>query len=181
MNSGEVAKMTNQKQSIQVTPKNFKSPSDMTLYSPGLRKATENEVNLIDKISNFVEGVRLDSNKSARDRTQMKQSQVKSGGDTRKIKRSDRSTDYLATPRCSHEPDDNEQSSQLTDQLLMQAEKFKARVEAPKGMPFSQMLMPYDYEQLRSKFIRPEGLAPLNSEIMFLRNFDQDDEFFPCY
>ena len=38
--------------------------------------------------------------------------------------------------------------------------------------------MPYDYDKLRSKFVRPEGLAPLDSEILFLRNFDQDYEFF---
>ena len=40
------------------------------------------------------------------------------------------------------------------------------------------MLMPYDYEKLRSKFVKPEGLGPIDSEILFLRNFDQDDEFF---
>ena len=99
--------------------------------------------------------------------------------------------------------------------MLIQAEKFKARIEVPKGMPnlsnlnnlpnlqqdmecqsvssnhrvenrrifrnvndFMDMMMPYDYDKLRSKFVKPEGLAPLDSEILFLRNFDQDDEFF---
>ena len=38
--------------------------------------------------------------------------------------------------------------------------------------------MPYDYEKLRSKFIKPDGLDRLDGEIMFLKNFDQDDEFF---
>ena len=38
--------------------------------------------------------------------------------------------------------------------------------------------MPYDYDKLRSKLIKPEGLAPIDNEILFLRNFDQDDEFF---
>ena len=67
----------------------------------------------------------------------------------------------------------------VADQLLLQAEKFKARVEAPKGsQSFPDMLLPYDYEQLRSKFVKPEGLAPIDREIMFLRNFDQNDEFF---
>ena len=65
----------------------------------------------------------------------------------------------------------------ITDQLLLQVEKFKAKVEAPKGK-FTDLLLPYDYDRLRSKFVRPEGLAPINSEIRFLRNFDQDDEFF---
>ena len=68
-------------------------------------------------------------------------------------------------------------NDQVADQLLVQAEKFKARVEAPKGN-FSDMLIPYDYDGLRSRFVRPEGLAPIDSEILFLRNLDQDDEFF---
>ena len=38
--------------------------------------------------------------------------------------------------------------------------------------------MPYDYDKLRTRFVKPDGLAPLDSEILFLRNFDQDDEFF---
>ena len=38
--------------------------------------------------------------------------------------------------------------------------------------------MPYDYEQLRSRFVKPEGLASIDNEILFLCNFDQDDEFF---
>ena len=69
----------------------------------------------------------------------------------------------------------------VADQLIVQAECFKAKVEAPKGnfnTSYSDMLMPYDYEKLRTKFVKPEGLAPLDKEILFLRNFDQDDEFF---
>ena len=43
---------------------NCKSPSDTTLYSPGLRMANVNsndEISIIDKISNFVENIRIDS------------------------------------------------------------------------------------------------------------------------
>ena len=65
----------------------------------------------------------------------------------------------------------------MMDQLLVQAEKFKAKIEAPKGN-FTDMLMPYGYEKLKSHFVKPEGLAPIDSEILFLRNFNQDDEFF---
>ena len=78
----------------------------------------------------------------------------------------------------------------VTDQLLVQAEHFHARVEAPKGMSstvnqqehrsarYSDILMPYDYEKLCNKFVHDDGLAPIDSEILFLWNFDQDDEFF---
>ena len=67
------------------------------------------------------------------------------------------------------------------DQLIVQAEGFKAKIEAPKGnnqCSFNEMLLPYDYDKLRNKFIKPEGLAPLDSEILLLCNFDQDAEFF---
>ena len=84
--------------------------------------------------------------------------------------------------------DNEEEDSRVTDQLLLQAEKFKARVEAPKGYgnnhsysssgSFNNMIMPYNYDKLRSKFVSLEGLGPIDNEILFLRNFDQDDEFF---
>ena len=67
----------------------------------------------------------------------------------------------------------------VADQLIVQAEKFKVKIEVPKGRSnYSDMLMPYDYDKHRNKFVKPDGLAPIDSEILFLRNFDQDDEFF---
>ena len=186
-----------------------KSPSDTTLYSPGLRKASQNDIALIEKISNFVESIRLDSNKAATSRTQTPV------GDVRRIEHAttgssgnrDHHRHELAYPSTSkqgggdHERGgdrDHVQERQsrerdrelvdpgrITDQLLVQAERFKGKVEAPKGMvnniignTYSDMLMPYDYDKLWSKFVRPEGLAPIDSAILFLRNFDQDDEFF---
>ena len=43
----------------------FKSPSDMTIYSPGLRKASSqnDDTLIIEKISDFVENIRLNSNR----------------------------------------------------------------------------------------------------------------------
>ena len=180
-------------------PKLFKSPSDMTLYSPGLRRANSNEINIIDKISNFVENIRLDTNKSNRDfqSAQHDKPGSSSGCDTRRV-------ESISTPRTTRRPSggysgspgaaigndhdhnhtplasgmDPERMERATDHLLTQAEKFKARIEAPKGNNYTNMLMPYDYDRLRSKFVRPEGLAPIDSEILFLHNFDQDDEFF---
>ena len=65
-------------------------------------------------------------------------------GDVRRVehnKRSHKDADYKEQP----EPD------RMADQLIMQAEKFKARIEAPKGK-ISDMLMPYDYDKLRTNF-----------------------------
>ena len=74
--------------------------------------------------------------------------------------------------------DSSPDPDRVANQLLVQVEKFKARVEAPKGKySFGELLMPYDYDRLRSKFVKPEGLAPIDNKILFLRNFDQDNEF----
>ena len=63
-----------------------------------------------------------------------------------------------------------------TNQLSVQAKRFKAQVEAPKGNS-SDLIMPYDYDKLWSTFVKPEGLAPLDNEILFLCNFDHENEF----
>ena len=42
-------------------PSAIKSPSDTTIYSPGLRKMSNEDVSLIKKISQFVESIRIDS------------------------------------------------------------------------------------------------------------------------
>ena len=169
----------------------IKSPSDTTLYSPGLRRANvdthvnlaaianDNESDLIEKISNFVEHIRIGNRQSyARG-----SSQATGSGDNNK-------NTPLDKRRVEHRADRDkdisspDRTQQATDQLLLQAEKFKARVEAPKGTYLASSsnntgnLMPYDYDKLREKFITNEGLGPIDSEILFLRNFDQDDEFF---
>ena len=98
--------------------------------------------------------------------------------DVRRVEHSSRRESEKHAQLRSPHPD------RIADQLIVQAEKFKAKIEAPKGNGnysngnYSSLLMPYDYEKLRDKFVKPDGLAPIDSEILFLRNFDQDDEFF---
>ena len=177
-----------------------KSPSDTTLYSPGLRKTNDNaEAAIIDKISDFVENICLDNNRKERRSgfesahssaaghssvsVRISSQQHRSpGDDVRRIEPRHYSNIVDVTPTRktgqSVGGGDRELTNKIADQLLVQAERFKACAEAPKGRNFDDILMPYDYEKLRSKFIRPEGLAPLDNEILFLHNFDQDDEFF---
>ena len=104
---------------------------------------------------------------------------VRTSGNSAKIPRIQVAVAASPGGRDFHDATQNEENDTLaekaTDQLLLQAEKFKARVEAPKGM---YNVMPYDYDRLRSKFVTDNGLGPIDSEIMILRNFDQDDEFF---
>ena len=157
----------------------IKSPSDTTLYSPGLRKANNyanGETNAIEKISTFVDNMRItqhsgDARSTSRNRSAEERFPNNNLQDTR---RSTTAT-YDRDSGSSKQPASVD-SEKTTDQLLVQAEKFKARVEAPEGR--SNLIMPYDYEELRSKFITEEGLGPIDNEILFLRIFDQDDEFF---
>ena len=152
----------------------FKSPSDTNIYSPGLRK-TNDESNIIDKISNFVESIRLDSRGSRRiDRDHDNGVPLQGSSDTRCIESRDCDQEQPNRDRSrgQHSQACNDSSpDRIADQLLVQAERFRAKVEAPKGN-YSDMIMPYDYEKLRSKFVKPEGLGPIDNEILFLRNFD---------
>ena len=171
-----------------------KSPSDTTLYSPGLRKIGMNPSNLtsnlktIDDISNFVDGIRI-STEVAQTSSNSKRSHGQQSGGRNVFPNeiattSDGGHSSTSAKRRSvdarivMQDTDRNMTDRNTDQLLLQAEKFKAKVDAPKGRCQNSLLMPYDYDQLRSKFVTDEGLGPIDNEIMFLRNFDQDDEFF---
>ena len=193
----------------------IKSPSDTTLYSPGLRLIKDNQVNLprirqddqqplargvnvrngsnytpntlqnvrvtdnqdvmIENISNIVYNIRISVD------------QASTSGQTKSTRPNrDEPAPSTSASRKSggtnsgYNTDSANSTERCTDQLLLQAEKFKARVEAPKGRNtmINSLLMPYDYEQLRTKIVTDEGLGPIDREILFLRNFDQDDEFF---
>ena len=52
-------KMANYSNMVK-SPNLVKSPSDTTIYTPGLRRISNEDVSLIEKISNFVESIRLD-------------------------------------------------------------------------------------------------------------------------
>ena len=186
-----------------------KSPSDTTLYAPGLRKINPSpnhdnhdgflrnftrqsdkqnvETSMIDKISRFVDNIRITSERNNTGRQRSPVRAPPGSGDVRVIEENNGpSTSSSASRRTGtgqSGPNDGFEADtdQTTDQLLLQAEKFRARVEAPKGKSLSRnqsLLMPYDYERLKSRFVTDQGLLPIDNEILFLRNFDQDDEFF---
>ena len=180
----------------------IKSPSDTTLYTPALKRGDmtqlENGINAIEKISNFVESIRIDGNSGRSDDRDKRRTDDRLNSKRRLTETpstSGRQHPAKQSFHDAHQKEQNEEDAERTaDHLILQAEKFKARVEAPKGMNDlngvramngmlnergkTNMLMPYDYEQLRTRFVTDEGLAPIDSEILFLRNFDQDDEFF---
>ena len=122
----------------------FKSPSDITIYSPGLCRINQEEVNIIDKISNFVEKIQLDSN-----RTSLRPSwtiDADEGRDVRRVEMSGKMPQFQSSPSIRGKdltPVDGEvattsratddQLGRVTEQQVLQAEKFKAKVKALKG------------------------------------------------
>ena len=146
------------------THKMLKSPSDTTLYSPGLMRAGCTDINnhtVIEKISNFVDNIRLDS---GRDGSNSAKSRHQSAANS--------ATRHTQQPQqrqpVLREDNPDTDGEGVTEQLLLQAEKFKARVEAPRGESrdeYCNMIMPYDYERVKSKFVTDQGLGPIDREI----------------
>ena len=154
----------------------IKSPSDSTLYTPALQRVNNAKQadDLLNKISNFVEGIRIEQGHSS------------SEDEVTNAKAKSPEPEASGTNR-----EEMERARQLTDDLILQSEQFKANVVAPQGMEqhiflqrnnFMQdsfnFMNPLNNISMRNKFIMPNGLAPVNQEIQWLRNFDQDDEFF---
>ena len=137
-----------------------KSPSDTTLYTPALRKVTQDNA-IIDKISTFVESTRMDS----------------SGGDCHRSRELSRSRTRSRSPDRNvpehnvmvrqRSEDNGTQARGMADNIILQAEKFRAEVMAPKGEnPLGDSI---DFNL--PKFETPE-------EVKFKHMFDNDDDFF---
>ena len=144
-----------------------KSPSDSTLYTPALKLLkqqgntvlkgpqivanTSENVNpvlngpsndtesegIIEKISNFVDNMRIESARKSNKR------------DRRRSHSGDRDD---SPPRRQ---DREEAAREVTDRIILESEKFKAQLVAPKGMP-----------------------SRIDSSIELLRKLDNDDDFF---
>ena len=138
------------------------------------------DVTLIEKISNFEKSICLDNNRTKLPNGSLSIPESEDRDVCRVEHKNGRTSGQMNHLFSREKEQSRAEPDLVADQLLMQAEKFKARVEAPKGdfVNYSDIIMPYDYDKLRSKFVIPEGLAPIDREIMFLRNFDQDNEFF---
>ena len=125
-------------------PKPFKSPSDTTIYSPGLRKANTtlcNEDNaLINKITNFVESICISSlgNSKGEGHHRTNDGSTCTTPDSRRVVDHHRlHTDEGETSLVAEE-----EANKTSDQLLVQAECFKAWVEAPKCTGNKTMVFP---------------------------------------
>ena len=133
----------------------MKSLSESTLFVPAFTKMSkESKVNqIIEKISDFVESIRMDSNHSTLQRLGTPRSQRE---------KSKEEEDWRGTPIQGTSKDQSKSTSRKhiagkkADKLVINAEKIKANLLAPQGM------LPINIDQ----------------NIELLRNLDSDDDFF---
>ena len=129
----------------------MKSPSDTTIYTPALKRAVieQNDSNgrfrspqiennrLVKQISSFVENIRISEERKQQQATQKTRYDRPERGDAANRRESPQ-------PGCSKQDDDELQdednnvrrtpeAQKVADRILINAEKFKASVEAPKG------------------------------------------------
>ena len=156
-----------------------KSPSDSTLYTPALKllkqqgntvlKGPVNNIGtsenanrvlngpsndtdseeVIEKISNFVDSMRIESSRKSNKRDRRRSNSGYSD---------DQSQSQSQSP--PRRQDREEVAREVTDHIILESEKFKAQLVAPKGMP-----------------------SRIDSNIELLRKLDNDDDFFhtPCH
>ena len=118
----------------------IKSPSDTTIYAPALMRGKSNNTDeIIDKISDFVEGIQIQGRRD--------QGSVTPQGRPRTTDSAPRSDRSAVT-----------QARDLAERTIVEAEKFKAQIAAPKGLEF-----------LFDKFKNERDIQRL---------LDTDDEFF---
>ena len=116
---------------IQKTTSPFKSPSDTMIYAPMLNRVAESERNeneLIDKISNFVEGIRLQTSR----RRDSDQSTPRSSSHRNRVEhRPDQDRDRSPQAGTSREDPHGVRKE------IREAEQFKPSAEPPRGMMFN--------------------------------------------
>ena len=154
----------------------IKSLSDSTLYTPAIQKAGKirHTDELFNKISGFVESIRLESKAGGSGGDQ--QIPGTSGSSRQSAEINDDIEDDKLEPE-TEEQKEMRLAREKADKLILQSEHFKVTVSAPKGL--IEFPYPMDFQSIKDRFITSEGgLAPVNEEIQWLCNFDQDNEFF---
>ena len=150
---------------------NMKSPSDTTVYAPGLRKLSERNscgnCGMIDKISNFVESVRLEEMERVRHPTAtLGVWWMALRNHNREPSGEDRST------KGNHEPPVAAEARARADKLILDAERFKASISAPQGNVYGNPL-----------FVNQQNLPGGDGMNMFTNSqcnslLEGDDDFF---
>ena len=134
-----------------------------TVYTPALKQIEAH--NAIDQISNFVEEIWIENSRQS----------SPAHHDKRRVIEDNHANKSPRVPDWQHKSQeelDIEAANKRADDILIQAEQFKATLTAPKGK--------LSYEKLREEFLATDkvGLKPISQDIWFLCNLDNDDEFF---
>ena len=158
---------SNSTQKQGVTNTNIiKSPSDTTLYTPALKKGID-KLNLIDRISDFVEGIRLETTGS-------------NGGQRSLI---DNRRDDMQPRSVVNKDAQEAEILPSTPRVLMQPTRVEPSTsrakEGDNTTPLPDKFI-LDAERLKASLVAPAGLFPgkIDSNIKLLRNLDNDDDFF---
>ena len=94
----------------------MKSPSDTTIYKPALMKGASESNEIINKISNFVEGIRIQSSSRKQTPDQRGSHKVRD-----EAARTSKEMGYDASPSTSAE-------QEAAEKVLIDAEQFKAKL-----------------------------------------------------
>ena len=113
----------------------IKSPSDTTLYTPALKKLNPGmgDNDLIERISNFVEGIRMETTTDRKGSTRPNQDR----------------NDIEPTEQGFMEEQQSE--ADKTKHFIVEAEQFKASVEPPKGKEELEILFRKYQEKLEAE------------------------------
>ena len=156
-----------------------KSPSDMTIYAAALKKTPNNCIGqvgnlgnqgsndsvMINKISNFIQGIRIDS--SRKSPGQQQQPIIPSDED---LLAAGNSGD-LPGVMMSQEDLDMEEVRKTAEKIIVKAEQFKASVVPPQPGTYNDQLQKFEL----SKF---NNFDELMDKIKGSIVEDQDDKFF---
>ena len=142
----------------------IKSPSDTTIYAPGLNKLQRND-NMIDKISNFVETVRLEMTQG--DRSPMVQRDEPQPGTSRDDDLSPQAREALDT----------------SNRLILDSERLKATVNLPRGKDYVNTSYERNYDNQAPITGKSNGqgdgtLVFPASQCLPTMDKDNDDDFF---
>ena len=173
--TGKVTKVnakTNNKAS-KIKPTTIKSPSDSTLYTLALKKAPivsrenlpiDNKDNVINKISQFVENITMDSEKNEykrwRESTDVSQERGKS-----------------TSSQCSYETRNEEDSVEYDARKVEKQQRRMPNEDEARNLADKLVL---DSEQFKASLVALQGMLPItiDKNIELLRKLDNDDNFF---
>ena len=149
-------------QSHENSRRMVKSPSDTTLYTPAVRKTTTPDNGVIDRISNFVENIQIQT-AAATNRENPVANQVQQPSGSGNDNLDDALIGWVQEAREVDDTGDPELTAarQRTQKIILESEKFKANIVVPQG-----------------KLSEIKQLIDVDENIVRLRDLDNDDDFF---